>query len=106
MISRSPTNMTCLCSSLQVAEYEGKKFQNVAKDGLVIGSNADKAKQRHEALEAKFKPLSTFMEKTALKDRIEKVVVSQRLHNSPCALVANQWGWLVINYHATMFVCL
>lgn len=75
-----------------MAEFEGKKFQNVAKDGLVIG-DADAAKKRFEVLSTKFKPLTTYLEKTALKDQVEKVVLSQRLHKSPCALVANQWGW-------------
>ncbi|KAG7455846.1 hypothetical protein MATL_G00245360, partial [Megalops atlanticus] len=29
----------------------------------------------------------------ALKDKIEKAILSQRLTNSPCALVASQYGW-------------
>ena len=33
------------------------------------------------------------MKDKALKDKIEKAVVSQLLTESPCALVASQYGW-------------
>ena len=38
------------------------------------------------------KPLVSFM-KDVLKDKVEKVAVSQRLANSPCALVTSQFGY-------------
>lgn len=73
-------------------EFEGKKFQNVAKDGLKI-DEGDKAKEKQEALTKEYEPLTKWLEDEALKDKITKVVVSQRLHSSPCALVASQFGW-------------
>uniref|UniRef100_A0A915KP40 Histidine kinase/HSP90-like ATPase domain-containing protein n=1 Tax=Romanomermis culicivorax TaxID=13658 RepID=A0A915KP40_ROMCU len=71
-----------------VPEFDGKKLMNVAKEGLKL-DDEEKAKQYAE----EFKPLTTWLEKTGLKDEIEKAVVSQRLTSSPCALVASSYGW-------------
>jgi len=73
-------------------EFEGKKFQNVAKEGLDINTS-DKAKERLVEQEKEFKPLTDWLKENALKDLIEKSTVSSRLTNSPCALVASQYGW-------------
>ncbi|XP_066447529.1 endoplasmin [Eleutherodactylus coqui] len=73
-------------------EFDGKRFQNVAKEGLKF-DESEKAKEAHEALEKEYEPLLTWMKDKALKDQIEKAVVSQRLTESPCALVASQYGW-------------
>merc|ERR1719399_1382496 len=72
-------------------EFDGKKFQNLAKDGLKFGSS----KSEEEAFEAKveeFEPLTKWMGEN-LKEELEKAVVSQRLDESPCAFVANSYGW-------------
>ncbi|XP_033647304.1 endoplasmin-like [Asterias rubens] len=74
-------------------EYEGKKFQNVAKEGLKIGEESEKAKERREEQEEKFEPLTNWLKETALKDEIKDAKISQRLTESPCALVASQYGW-------------
>uniref|UniRef100_A0A3B3T6B0 Endoplasmin n=1 Tax=Paramormyrops kingsleyae TaxID=1676925 RepID=A0A3B3T6B0_9TELE len=73
-------------------EFDGKRFQNVAKEGIKF-DESDKAKEKREALEKEFEPLTTWMKDKALKDKIEKAVLSQRLTSSPCALVASQYGW-------------
>ncbi|XP_062850800.1 endoplasmin isoform X2 [Trichomycterus rosablanca] len=73
-------------------EFDGKRFQNVAKEGVKF-DESEKAKEKREALEKEFEPLTTWMKDKALKDQIEKAVLSQRLTNSPCALVASQYGW-------------
>ena len=74
-------------------EFEGKKFQNVAKEGLQFGDEGDEAKERLEELEESFKPLTDWLKDEALKEQIDKAVVSNRLTDSPCALVAGQYGW-------------
>uniref|UniRef100_A0A673NBR0 Endoplasmin n=1 Tax=Sinocyclocheilus rhinocerous TaxID=307959 RepID=A0A673NBR0_9TELE len=71
-------------------EFDGKRFQNVAKEGVKF-DESDKAKEKREALEKEFEPLTTWMKEKSLKDN--KAVLSQRLTNSPCALVASQYGW-------------
>ncbi|XP_068614601.1 endoplasmin-like [Brachionichthys hirsutus] len=73
-------------------EFDGKRFQNVAKEGVNF-DESDKAKEKREALEKEYEPLTTWLKDGALKDKIEKAILSQRLTDSPCALVASQYGW-------------
>ena len=73
-------------------EFDGKKFQNVAKEGLNL-EDGEKAKEEYEALQKTFEPLTTWLKESALKDKIEKAVVSQRLTTSPSALIASSYGW-------------
>ncbi|KAJ3597180.1 hypothetical protein NHX12_003580 [Muraenolepis orangiensis] len=73
-------------------EFDGKRFQNVAKEGIKF-DESEKAKAKREVLEKDFEPLTNWLKDKALKDKIEKAIISQRLTNSPCALVASQYGW-------------
>ncbi|CAG2168934.1 unnamed protein product [Oppiella nova] len=73
-------------------EFESKKFQNVAKDGLKL-TDSEKSKEKEEALEKELEPLTKWLTEDVLKDQISKASVSQRLHDSPCALIASQFGW-------------
>jgi len=72
-----------------IPEFEGKKFQNVAKEGVSLAENKEKA----EELKSQFEPLTKWLGDNALKDQISKAVVSDRLADSPCALVAGMFGW-------------
>eukprot|EP00891_Asterochloris_glomerata_P006984 jgi/Astpho2/6984/e_gw1.00107.206.1_t len=74
-----------------VGEFAGKKLIDVSREGVDLGSDAEEAKKAKEAAE-NLKPLVSFM-KDVLKDKVEKVAVSQRLANSPCALVTSQFGY-------------
>ena len=74
-------------------DFDGKKFQNVAKDGLKLDEEGEKSKEKLEALNKEFEPLTKWLESEVLKDKVAKVSLSQRLHDSPCALVASQFGW-------------
>lgn len=73
-------------------EFDGKKFQNVAKEGLEFGDESKAELAAREASEKAYEPLVKWAEEN-LKDHIDKLVVSHRLETSPCALVANQYGW-------------
>jgi len=73
-------------------EFDGKRFQNVAKEGLGL-DEGEKAKERKAALETEFEPLAKWLKESALKDKIEKAVITERLTDTPCALVASQYGW-------------
>lgn len=84
-----PVDEYCIQS---LPEFEGKKLQNIAKEGINLDSS-EKAKEKKEALETEFKTLTDWLKDDALKDQIEKAAISQRLTNSPCALVASQFGW-------------
>jgi len=76
----------CLSS---LPEFEGKKFQNVAKEGFTL----EEDKKKLESLQAKFEDLTKWLGDVALKDKISKAQVSERLTESPCALVASMFGW-------------
>ncbi|KAJ9601674.1 hypothetical protein L9F63_000207, partial [Diploptera punctata] len=73
-------------------EFDGKKFQNVAKEGFTI-SEGDKAKEKLETFKKHYEPLTKWLNDEALKDQISKAMVSERLSDSPCALVAGMFGW-------------
>ncbi|CAL7942602.1 unnamed protein product [Xylocopa violacea] len=72
-------------------EFDGKKFQNVAKEGFSL-DEGEKAKERMEHLKTTFEPLIKWLN-DVLKDHISKAQVSERLTDSPCALVASMFGW-------------
>jgi len=74
-------------------EFEGKKFQNVAKEGVDIDGDSKAAKEKKEELTARFDPLLKWLAENALKDHVSKAQVSQILENSPCALVTSRFGW-------------
>lgn len=75
----------------QLKEFEGKKLVCVSKEGLELEETDDEKKTREE--EAKqFNDLCTMMKDT-LGDKVEKVVVSNRISDSPCVLVTGQFGW-------------
>lgn len=72
-------------------EFDGKKFQNVAKEGFTL-DDGERAKERMEQLRTTFEPLVKWLN-DILKDQISKAQVSERLTDSPCALVASMFGW-------------
>jgi len=76
----------CLSS---LPEFEGKKFQNVAKEGFTLEEDKKKA----EELKERYEELTKWLNDVALKDKIAKAQVSERLTESPCALVASMFGW-------------
>eukprot|EP01135_Chromosphaera_perkinsii_P004045 Nk52_evm58s266 gene=Nk52_evmTU58s266 len=75
----------------QLKEYDGKKLVSVTKEGLDLGEDEEEKKKREED-KAKFENLCTVM-KDILDDKVEKVVISNRLVNAPCCLVTGQFGW-------------
>lgn len=72
-------------------EFDGKKFQNVAKEGFTL-EEGERSKERMEQLKTTFEPLVKWLN-DILKDYISKAQVSERLTDSPCALVASMFGW-------------
>ncbi|VDP38780.1 unnamed protein product [Schistosoma mattheei] len=74
-----------------LTEYDKKKLRNVAKGTIEI-DKSEKAKTRKEELEKEFKPLLEWF-KENLKEYVDKTALSERLSNTPCALVANEFGW-------------
>jgi molecular chaperone HtpG len=75
----------------QLKEFDGKKLVCVSKEGLEL-EETDEEKATREAEAAEFSELCTTV-KDALGDKVEKVVVSNRITDSPCVLVTGQFGW-------------
>jgi molecular chaperone HtpG len=75
----------------QLKEYEGKKLVCATKENLKI-SETDDEKKKFEEAKARTEPLCKLM-KEVLDDKVEKVVVSNRLENAPCCLVTGEFGW-------------
>ena len=75
----------------QLKEYEGKKLISATKEGLEITEDEDEKKAFEEA-KAKTEGLCKLI-KEVLDDKVEKVVVSSRLADSPCVLVTGEYGW-------------
>merc|ERR1711871_205571 len=74
----------------QLKEFEGKKLKSTTKEGLDIDDEDDKKKL--EELKAEFEPLTKLM-KEVLGDKVEKVMVSSRIVDSPCVLTTSEYGW-------------
>jgi len=75
----------------QLKEYEGKKLVCATKEGLKIAESADEVKAFEEA-KARTQPLCKLI-KEVLDDKVEKVIVSNRLEHAPCCLVTGEFGW-------------
>lgn len=73
-------------------EFDGKKFQNVAKEGFSL-QESEGTKAKLEEMKEKYEPLVKWLNDVGLKDEIAKAQISERLSNSPCALVASMFGW-------------
>merc|ERR1719359_2832411 len=74
----------------QLKEFDGKKLKSTTKEGLDV--NDEEEKKKLEEQKAEFEPLSKLM-KEVLGDKVEKVVVSSRLADSPCVLTTSEYGW-------------
>ena len=75
----------------QLKDYDGKKLKSCTKEGLDLEETEDEKKHMEEE-KAKFEPLCKLM-KDVLGDKIEKVIVSSRIDESPCVLVTGEHGW-------------
>merc|ERR1719203_1697346 len=75
----------------QLKEFDGKKLLSATKEGLKIEEDEEEKKAFEEA-KAKTEGLCKLM-KEVLDDKVEKVVISNRLADSPCVLVTGEYGW-------------
>jgi len=75
----------------QLKEYDEKKLVCVTKEGLKL-EMTDEEKKKREEEKATFEDLTKKI-KEILGDKVEKVVLSERLSDSPCCLVTGEFGW-------------
>ena len=75
----------------QLKEFDGKSLICVTKEGLKFDESEDEKKLWEQCVE-EFKPLTDKI-KDILGDKVEKVVLSERVVDSPCVLVTGEFGW-------------
>mmetsp|Transcript_44923 Transcript_44923/g.70405 ORF Transcript_44923/g.70405 Transcript_44923/m.70405 type:complete len:691 (+) Transcript_44923:1183-3255(+) len=75
----------------QLKEYEGKKLICATKEGITIDETEEEKKRKSDEKE-KFEDLCKIT-KEVLGEKVEKVVLSDRLQDSPCILVTGEYGW-------------
>ena len=87
----------------KLSTYEGKKFISVQKSDVKL-EETDEDKKKFTAVKKLFKPLTDWWKSTlktetetgALKTsgvKIDSVVISKRLVDSPCVVVSGQYGY-------------
>ena len=75
----------------QMTEYDGKKLVSITKEGLELPLTEEE-KARVESVREEYKTTCEQIQEI-LKDNVEKVVVTDRLTNTPCCVVTGQFGW-------------
>jgi molecular chaperone HtpG len=75
----------------QLKDFEDKKFICVTKEGLKF-DETDEEKKKKEEEKAAYENLCKLI-KEILGDKVEKVILSYRIVNSPCILVTGEYGW-------------
>ncbi|KAK6137365.1 hypothetical protein DH2020_028878 [Rehmannia glutinosa] len=76
----------------QLKEYDGKKLVSATKEGLKLDDESEEEKKKKEEKKKSFESLCKVI-KDILGDRVEKVIVSDRIVDSPCCLVTGEYGW-------------
>merc|ERR1712000_650447 len=74
----------------QLKEFDGKTLKSVTKEGLALEDEEEK--KTLEEQKASFESLCKLV-KEVLGDKVEKVMVSNRIVDSPCVLVTSEYGW-------------
>merc|ERR1712224_923242 len=75
----------------QLREFEDKKLVCASKEGLDMDKTDEEKKKEEEEVKA-YEALCKKV-KEILGDKVEKVVVSHRIVDSPCCLVTGGHGW-------------
>jgi molecular chaperone HtpG len=75
----------------QLREYDGKQLVCVTKEGLKFDETSESKTEWTKCIED-FKPLTNSI-KSILGDKVDKVVLSERVVTSPCVLVTAETGW-------------
>merc|ERR1719411_2347076 len=75
----------------QLREFDDKKLVCASKEGMELDKSDEEKKKEEEEVKA-FEALCKKV-KEILGDKVEKVVVSHRIVDSPCCLVTGGHGW-------------
>jgi molecular chaperone HtpG len=75
----------------QLKDFEGKQLKCCSKEGLDL-EDTEEEKKAFEELKTQYEPVCKKI-KEILDSKVEKVVVGERLEDSPCVLVTSEFGW-------------
>jgi len=75
----------------QLKDYQGKTMACATKEGLDLCLSEEEKKKQEEE-KAAFEGLCKKV-KDILGSKVEKVIISDRMVNSPCSLVTGEYGW-------------
>jgi len=75
----------------QLKEFDGKTLVSVSKEGLDLEETPEEKEAREKDVKD-YEDLCAAI-KENLGEKVEKVVVSNRITESPCVLVTGQFGW-------------
>merc|ERR1719447_1648081 len=75
----------------QLKDYQGKTMACATKEGLDLCLSEEEKKVAEEE-KASFEGLCKKV-KDILGSKVEKVIISDRMVNSPCSLVTGEYGW-------------
>ena len=75
----------------QLKDFEGKKLVCATKEGLDLELSEEEKKKQEEEKQ-QFEGLCKKM-KEILGENVEKVIISDRIVDSPCCLVTGEFGW-------------
>jgi len=70
-----------------LTEFDGTPLQSITKEGLKLGDE-----DKLEKIKEEFADFTKWLQ-GVYGDKVEKVVVSNRIAESPCVLVTGQYGW-------------
>jgi heat shock protein 90kDa beta len=73
-------------------EFDGHRLQSITKENLKFGDEEDADKKRMEMYAAKYDKLVSQLTKL-YGDKVEKVVVSNRVQAAPAIIVTSQYGY-------------
>ncbi|KAM0787796.1 heat shock protein 90 [Microbotryomycetes sp. NB124-2] len=75
----------------QLKEFDDHKLVAINKEGLELEETEEEKNEREKETK-EFEDLTRTV-KDILADKVEKVVISNRISDSPCVLVTGQFGW-------------
>ena len=76
-----------------LSEYERKKVKSISKDDVNILDGADEtAKKKLQKLKEMYKPLTEWYKKH-LGRNVEKVTITNKLHDDPAYILTSQYGY-------------
>jgi len=75
----------------QLKDFEGKTLKCCSKEGLEL-EDTEEDKKKLEELKTAYEPVCKKI-KEILDSKVEKVIVGDRMEDSPCVLVTSEFGW-------------